>query len=67
MPWSCHSLALIDAMSSFRFIQECAVRGVLVMLDMHRLAAAKDIPELWYDQDYPEAKVLEAWKTIVLR
>jgi hypothetical protein len=37
------------------------------MLDMHRLAAAKDIPELWYDQEYPEAKVLEAWRTIVLR
>jgi len=30
-----------------RFVQECARRGLLVMLDMHRLAAAKDIPELW--------------------
>jgi hypothetical protein len=28
-------------------VQECAKRGLLVMLDMHRLAAAKDIPELW--------------------
>ena len=29
-----------------RFVNECAKRGLLVMLDMHRLAAAKDIPEL---------------------
>lgn len=50
-----------------RFVQECAQRGLLVMLDMHRLAAAKDIPELWYDAEYPEAAVLKAWKTIVLR
>ena len=28
------------------FINECAKRGILVMLDMHRLAGAKDIPEL---------------------
>jgi hypothetical protein len=37
------------------------------MLDLHRLAAANDIPELWYDEEYPEAKVMEAWRTIVLR
>ena len=37
MPW----------MPACRFVQECAKRGLLVMLDMHRLAAAKDIPELW--------------------
>lgn len=29
-------------------MQECAKRGLLVMLDMHRLVAANDIPELWY-------------------
>jgi hypothetical protein len=28
------------------FVEECAKRGLLVMPDMHRLAAAKDIPEL---------------------
>jgi endoglucanase len=28
------------------FVRECAKRGILVMLDMHRLAAAKDIPDL---------------------
>lgn len=31
----------------YRFVQECAKRGLLVMLDLHRLAAAKGIPELW--------------------
>lgn len=50
-----------------RFVQACAVRGVLVLLDLHRLAAAKDIPELWYDEQYDEAAVLQAWKTMVLR
>jgi hypothetical protein len=50
-----------------RFVQECARRGLLVLLDMHRLAAASDIPELWYSAEYPEAAVLQGWKTMVLR
>ncbi|GBF95880.1 1,4-beta-glucanase [Raphidocelis subcapitata] len=50
-----------------RFVEECAKRGLLVMPDMHRLAAAKDIPELWYDAEYPESSVLRAWRTIALR
>jgi hypothetical protein len=50
-----------------RFIQECARRGLLVLLDMHRLAAASDIPELWYSAEYPESAVLQGWKTMVLR
>ncbi|WIA08695.1 hypothetical protein OEZ85_008120 [Tetradesmus obliquus] len=50
-----------------RFIQECARRGLLVLLDMHRLAAAQDIPELWYSAEYPESAVLQGWKTMVLR
>lgn len=50
-----------------RFVQECAKRGLLVLLDMHRLAAASDIPELWYSEDYPEAAVLKGWKSMVLR
>ncbi len=50
-----------------RFVQECAKRGLLVMLDMHRLAAAGGIPDLWYDKEYPETAVLTAWRTIVLR
>lgn len=37
------------------------------MLDLHRLAAADGIPDLWYDSKYPEQNVLEAWRTIVLR
>lgn len=52
---------------SCRFVQECARRGLLVLLDLHRLAAAKDIPDLWYDKQYPEAVVMQAWKTMVLR
>jgi hypothetical protein len=39
----------------------------LVLLDMHRLAAASDIPELWYSAEYPESAVLQGWKTMVLR
>eukprot|EP00775_Hariotina_reticulata_P006321 gene6321-6556_t len=50
-----------------KLVQGCASRGLLVLLDMHRLAAAKDIPELWYDSEHSEDKVLQAWRTIVLR
>ncbi|KAF8072699.1 Endoglucanase [Scenedesmus sp. PABB004] len=50
-----------------RFVQECAARGLLVLLDLHRLAAAADIPELWYSAEYPEQAVLQAWRTVVLR
>eukprot|EP00878_Enallax_costatus_P013005 GHUV01013588.1.p1 GENE.GHUV01013588.1~~GHUV01013588.1.p1 ORF type:complete len:366 (+),score=118.90 GHUV01013588.1:2049-3146(+) len=50
-----------------RFVQECARRGLLVLLDLHRLSAAKEIPELWYDEQYPEAAVMKAWRTILLR
>eukprot|EP00879_Flechtneria_rotunda_P029935 GHRR01032402.1.p1 GENE.GHRR01032402.1~~GHRR01032402.1.p1 ORF type:complete len:415 (+),score=131.03 GHRR01032402.1:275-1519(+) len=37
------------------------------MLDMHRLAAAEEIPELWYNDAYSEALVKQAWEIIVLR
>jgi aryl-phospho-beta-D-glucosidase BglC (GH1 family) len=60
-------LHVVAAFVVSRFIQECARRGLLVLLDMHRLAAASDIPELWYSAEYPESAVLQGWKTIVLR
>ena len=48
-------------------MQECAARGLLVLLDLHRTAAARDIPELWYDAEYKEDDVRRAWRTVVLR
>jgi aryl-phospho-beta-D-glucosidase BglC (GH1 family) len=50
-----------------RFIQECALRGLLVLLDLHRLDAAGGIPDLWYSKAYPEEAVARAWRTMVLR
>jgi hypothetical protein len=47
--WRPHSLwhAELCKRVVCRFVQECAKRGLLVMLDMHRLVAANEIPELW--------------------
>jgi aryl-phospho-beta-D-glucosidase BglC (GH1 family) len=50
-----------------RFIQECALRGLLVLLDLHRLDAAGGIPDLWYSKAYPEEEVARTWRTVVLR
>jgi len=50
-----------------RFIASCASRGLLVMLDMHRLEGAGSITELWYDSRYTEDKVIQAWKIMVTR
>jgi len=54
--------AVLDAL-----VAECARRGILILLDMHRMAAAGDIPELWYDGKYPESAVLTAWRLMARR
>jgi endoglucanase len=47
-----------------RFIDRCAERGLMVMLDMHRLNEL-EISELWYDDEYTEAEVLQGWDNIL--
>lgn len=43
-------------------IREAAKRGILVLLDLHHLAAARGITELWYDDEggWPEERVVSA-------
>ncbi|KAK9843783.1 hypothetical protein WJX81_006189 [Elliptochloris bilobata] len=48
-------------------ISEAKRAGLLVMLDMHHLAMADGITELWYNEKYPEANLLLAWATLVKR
>jgi endoglucanase len=54
-------------------VEECRKRGILVMLCMYCLQSKRQgqgpeaIPELWYDNNYPEGKVIEAWKRIAGR
>lgn len=48
-------------------IKKCRERGIYVMPDMHRFRGASGIPELWYNSEFPEKRVIEAWKRIVTR
>lgn len=48
-------------------VSECAKRGILVMPDIHRFVGTGVITELWYDNQNPESKMIEAWKIIVKR
>lgn len=48
-------------------VAECAKRGVVVLLDMHRMEAAGDIPELWYSPKHPESAVATAWRLMAKR
>ena len=59
--------ALKDASSGAqlnRLLDLCAQRGIGVMLDLHRLVNTQQQP-LWYSDAFPEAKVIDLWKTVV--
>ena len=48
-------------------VKKCKRRGILIMPSMHRMVGTGGIPELWYTNDFPESKIIEAWKHIVSR
>jgi endoglucanase len=48
-------------------VAECAKRGIVILLDMHRMEAAGDIPELWYSAKHPESAVATAWRLMARR
>lgn len=48
-------------------VAECAKRGIVILLDMHRMEAAGDIPELWYSPKHPESAVATAWRLMARR
>ena len=62
-----HLVDIVSFPLCCRFIAGCASRGLLVMLDMHRLEGAGSITELWYDSRYTEDKVIQAWKIMAKR
>lgn len=45
-------------------IDQAALRGLMVMLDMHTLGP-QDATDLWYDEQYKEADILQAWSNIM--
>lgn len=48
-------------------IVECGKRGILVMLDQHRLDPERGISDLWYDEGYEEPVILKSWDVMVGR
>ena len=48
-------------------VTEAGNRGMLIMLDFHRLNGAGNITELWYDAGTSEAQVIALWQKIVTR
>ncbi|GMR48745.1 hypothetical protein PMAYCL1PPCAC_18940 [Pristionchus mayeri] len=56
-------LLSLHSSSSFR----SAERGLLIMLDNHRITAGGGISELWYNNEYPESEVISLWQSLVTR
>ena len=54
-----------------KLIRSLASAGILVMLNMHRFTGKgnneEDIGPLWYSQEYPEEKVIQAWVSVAQR
>ncbi len=50
-----------------RFIKKCRDYNMLVMLDMHVHKSQGKIEELWYTEEFSEAKFIEGWKILVSR
>lgn len=63
--WPWNGAKHLDILNSF--IDAAAARGILVMLDLHRLYAAQGIPELWYDATWTNAKIKQVIDTLVSR
>lgn len=48
-------------------VDKAAKKGLLIMLDYHRIRSEDDIPELWYDDEYPESEVINIWGKVLDR
>jgi aryl-phospho-beta-D-glucosidase BglC (GH1 family) len=52
-------------------VDKLAAAGILVMLNLHRFTGEgsneEDIGEVWYNDAYPEDKIIEAWVTVAQR
>lgn len=48
-------------------VVKAARRGLLIMLDYHRMRAQDGISELWWDWEYPESEVIKLWNRLLDR
>jgi len=48
-------------------VRKLAEAGILVMFNMHRMKPNEDISELWYTEEYPETRVIDAWVRLTTR
>jgi len=48
-------------------VVECGKRGILILLDQHRLDPERGISDLWFDEGYEEPVVLKSWEVMVGR
>jgi endoglucanase len=48
-------------------VSECAKRGIIVMIDVHRFIGTGFITELWYDGSHPESKLIDGLKILAKR
>ncbi len=49
------------------FFEEFAKRGILILPDVHRNASSDGITELWYTEEYPETRLINAWVKLLKR
>lgn len=54
--------AVLDAL-----VGACRQANILVMLNMHRMTPGGEITELWYTGEWPESRVIQAWRAVVAR
>ena len=50
-----------------KLVVECGKRGIVVMLDQHRLDPDRGISDLWFDEGFEEPVVLLSWEVMVGR
>ena len=60
-------MGLLSSQILDKLVVAAQQRGILILLDMHRLMSTSGISELWYDNVVTEEKVIESWKNMINR
>lgn len=60
--WQRRHLAVLDAL-----VDAARDRGLLLLLDVHRLRAGTRSQQLWYDSAVPETSLVKAWRVLARR
>jgi endoglucanase len=56
------SIQIIDAI-----FDQCAKRGIFILLDMHRLHCEAQSHELWYQDEYTYQTFIDSWQKVINR